>query len=83
MRVDWYSKVVLTLIAVALAVIAVGQLIPGPVVAQGASCGLSRGNPCYVEAADFGGLNVDIGVPTYNVPAQGSRATGLGVINLN
>jgi hypothetical protein len=41
MQFDRYSKAVLTVIAVALAVIAVGQFRPGPVVAQQTPAGES------------------------------------------
>ena len=49
MQMDFYSKAVMTVIAVALAVLAVGQFSPGPAVAQGGSCGTSRSNSCYFE----------------------------------
>ncbi len=47
MLVDRYTKIVLTVIAVALAALAVSQFVPAPVVAQGSSCG-SPEDPCYV-----------------------------------
>ena len=52
MVLDRYSKIILTVIALALAVIAVGQLVPKPVVAQGgAGCGIVFYEPCYVIGA--------------------------------
>ena len=48
---DIYSKAVMTVIAVALTVIAGNQLF-GP--AQAASdCGDRRSNPCYVEVTNY------------------------------
>lgn len=47
MALDRYSKVIFTVIAVALAALAVGQFMPGPVVAQGSGCGETWA-PCSV-----------------------------------
>ncbi|WP_072396585.1 hypothetical protein [Hyphomicrobium sp. CS1GBMeth3] len=48
--IDLYTKAVLTVIAVALCLIAVrGSAVFGPAIAQGSSCGESIMNPCYVE----------------------------------
>jgi len=65
MTMDRYSKVIFTVIALALATLAVGQFMPGSAVAQGAGCGSSPNSPCYVEAASNGGLSVDTDLERY------------------
>jgi len=52
MALDLYSKAIFTLIAVALAALAVGQFMPGPVVAQGSGCGTMEWDPCYVQGTE-------------------------------
>jgi hypothetical protein len=48
--IDLYTKVVLTVIAVALCAIVLKEpLLLGPATAQGNNCGDYRANPCYVE----------------------------------
>lgn len=45
---DWYSKTVLTIIAIALSVIAIrGPFLASPATAQSDACG-SVSDPCYV-----------------------------------
>lgn len=56
--IDRYTKVVLTVIAVALSGICIGQLTPRAQ-AQGDGCG-RNGNPCYVT--NFGGLPLAVSV---------------------
>jgi len=56
---DHYTRVVLTIIAAALAIIAVGQLIPRADAQMGMGCGVSITMPCYVAAS--GGLEVRSG----------------------
>jgi hypothetical protein len=60
--VDRYTKAMLTVIAVALAVIALKGVVAPPAVAQfGASgdCG-SLKNPCYIEYSGGGGFPIEI-----------------------
>ena len=59
MALDRYSKVIFTLIALALAALAVGQFVPNPATAQGAGCG-SYTNPCYVSSSGIGGISVRV-----------------------
>ena len=56
--VDRYTKIVLTIIASALAVLALEQAVP-KAVALGDGCG-GINNPCYVKAADAFGLEVNV-----------------------
>lgn len=49
---------------------------------------MTRSNPCYIDAADFGGLDVETGLDRYfrgcSVPSRdGTPANGLCVININ
>jgi hypothetical protein len=58
MHVDLYTKCVLTVIAVALSVIAFrGPYAPTPAVAQGADCGAYRHDPCHIT----GTVKIDAG----------------------
>jgi hypothetical protein len=50
MATDQYTKCVLTAIAVALAVIAVQNLIP-TALAQADKCGDTASNPCYIAGS--------------------------------
>ncbi len=56
--IDAYSKIVLTVIAVALSGIFVQGVIRGASAQLGGSCG-SRSDPCYVRNID-GALNVNV-----------------------
>lgn len=56
---DRYTKIVLTVIAVALCVIAVQNAVPRAR-ALGNGCGDSSSNPCYVEPASFAGFDVNV-----------------------
>jgi hypothetical protein len=56
MTIDRYTKVVLTVIAVALSVIAINGAIP-KASALGEPCG-GLGSPCYVS--NFGGLPLTV-----------------------
>jgi hypothetical protein len=58
MHVDLYTKSVLTVIAVALSVIAVrGAYAPTPAAALGSGCGSFRHDPCHIKGT------VDISAP--------------------
>jgi hypothetical protein len=58
--IDLYTKTVLTVIAVALCVIAVkGLAVFGPAVAQGTTCGDRTWNACYVRVT--GTVEVNVG----------------------
>ena len=61
MQMDFYSKAVMTVIAVALAVLAIGQFSPNTAIAQGASCGSSASNPCYITNDGVRDLDVKVG----------------------
>ena len=47
--VDLHSKIILTIIALALAGLLAVQLAPQPAKAQGGGCGDTVYNPCYVK----------------------------------
>lgn len=50
MKTDLYTKVALTVIAIALSVISVRMEFSGSARAMGEGCGDSRINPCYITA---------------------------------
>ena len=56
---DAYTKLLLTVIAVALSVIAFRLTVPNASAALG-SCGDVPSNPCFVDAASINGLKVRI-----------------------
>jgi len=58
MKTDTYTKAVLTVIAIALTVIAVRGIGPGSAIAQGSGCG-NFDNPCYVATAQDRGQRVN------------------------
>jgi hypothetical protein len=60
MQVDSLTKVLLTVIACSLAVIAWKLPMTGPSYAQGGVCGGTGFNPCYVSTAGDDFLNVRI-----------------------
>ncbi len=74
---DGYTKLVLTVIAVALTALAVGQFRPERAVAQGAGCG-DIFNPCFITTTV--GL---LGLPETTANIQGNDVRGLPVIVLN
>ena len=49
--VDRYTKIVLTVIAVALGVIAVREV--GALARAGVECGYARSSPCYVDIGNW------------------------------
>ena len=51
MKIDLYTKAVLTIIALALSVIALRGTFSGTAYALGDGCGNSLRNPCYVSNA--------------------------------
>lgn len=58
--IDWYTKAVLTVIALSLGTIAVSQLTPEQAVAQFVECG-SKNDPCYVAfSRSTGELDVNV-----------------------
>ena len=57
--IDKYTKLMLTIIAVALSVIAARDLAPTSAVAKAGDCG-SINHPCYIDYAGSGGLPVRI-----------------------
>lgn len=57
--IDKYTKFVLTIIAIALSVIAAKYLAPTDAVAKGSDCG-SINRPCYIDFGGSGGLPVRI-----------------------
>jgi len=60
MKIDLYTKSILTIIACSLTIIAAKGIAPSPAIAQlSNSCGSSI-NPCHVTAAEFGGLAVHV-----------------------
>lgn len=63
MRVDSWTRVVLTVIACSLAVIAWKMPVAGTSYAQGGVCGGTGFNPCYVSTAGNDYLNVKIVKP--------------------
>ena len=63
MRVDSWTRVVLTVIACSLAVIAWKMPVAGTSLAQGGVCGGTGFNPCYVSTAGGDFLNVKIVKP--------------------
>ena len=50
--VDLYTKIILTVIALALAGLLTVQLTPQPAKAQGGGCGDTVYNPCYVKVIE-------------------------------
>ena len=50
--VDLHTKIILTIIALALAGLLAVQLVPQPAKAQGGGCGDSVYNPCYVKVIE-------------------------------
>lgn len=54
-----YHKIILTVIAVALSVIAFKMPVASPAMAFGEACG-SITSPCYITSADLQGLDVHI-----------------------
>jgi hypothetical protein len=60
MHLDLWTKIVLTVIAFALAVIAWKLPISGSSYAQGGVCGGTGFNPCYVSTAGDDYLNVRV-----------------------
>ena len=57
--VDTYTKVILTVIAVALVALAARPLLAEPAIAQMA-CGAAPSNACYVTQANGGIFNVRV-----------------------
>ena len=58
--IDWYTKAVLTVIALSLGTIAISQLTPEQAVAQFVECG-SEYDPCYVAfSRSTGELDVNV-----------------------
>ena len=60
MHVDTWTKIVLTVIACSLAVIAWKLPMTGTSYAQGGGCGGTGFNPCYVSTAGDDFLNVRV-----------------------
>lgn len=56
---DWYSRLVFTVIAIALSVIAVKMPIGSAYALGGEACGNIL-NPCYVAASGRSGLDVNV-----------------------
>ena len=50
--VDLYTKIILTIIALALAGLLAFQLAPQPAKAQGGGCGDTVYSPCYVKVVE-------------------------------
>jgi hypothetical protein len=48
--IDSYARIVLTVIALALSILALRPLAPTPAIAVGTTCGTFT-NPCYVKMA--------------------------------
>jgi hypothetical protein len=78
--VDNYTKAVLTVIAAALALLAVRPVSqPGPAVAQqGLSCGLTYMKPCYIKNDDRDALFVTT-APGDSVSVINSRLSAFEV----
>ncbi len=54
MQIDFYTKAVLTVIAISLSLIALrGADVVPPALAQGSSCGQTSEKPCYVVGIAF------------------------------
>ncbi|HET9717635.1 MAG TPA: hypothetical protein VFP60_15765 [Pseudolabrys sp.] len=60
MQLDFAMKIIFTVIAVSLAVIAWKLPMAGTSYAQGAGCGGTGFNPCYVSTAGDDFLNVKV-----------------------